>query len=53
MIARLLPRTTRTGSERVDKKQKEHVARVLYALHGRYLVRIVEGFVWLSQRAEP
>jgi AAA domain len=51
-IARLLPTTTRTGSERKGNKQREHAARVLHSLHGRYLVRMVDGFVWLARAAE-
>jgi hypothetical protein len=56
-IASLLPRTTRTGNQRTDKHQKEHAARVLHQLHGRYLVRLVSrpnhpGCCWLSGKAE-
>jgi hypothetical protein len=56
-IASLLPRTTRTGNQRSDKHQKEHAARVLHQLHGRYLVRLVNrpdhpGYCWLSGKAE-
>ena len=51
-IARLLPTTTRTGSERKGNKQREHAARALHSLHGRYLVRMVDGFVWLAKAAE-
>jgi hypothetical protein len=56
-IATLLPRTTRTGKERDDKHQKEHAARILHQLHGRYLVRLVNrpqhgSYCWLDPKAE-
>jgi hypothetical protein len=56
-IASLLSRTTRTGNQRTDKHQKEHAARVLHQLHGRYLVRLVNrpdhpGYCWLGGKAE-
>jgi hypothetical protein len=56
-IASLLPRTTRSGNARSDKHQKEHAARILHQLHGRYLVRLVNrpqhgSYCWLSPKAD-
>jgi hypothetical protein len=56
-IASLLPRTTRTGNQREDKHQKEHAARILHQLHGRYLVRLKNrpghpGLCWVDPKAD-
>lgn len=52
LAADLLPRTTRTGNERKPNKQREHASDIIKALHDRKLLRIVEGFLWLSKAAE-
>lgn len=51
-IASLVSRCTRTGRERKDYQQREYAGRLLSALHKEYLVRRVDGFVWLDRRAE-
>jgi AAA domain len=53
MIARLLPTTTRSGSERKPFQQRAHAGRVLLSLHDRWLARVVAGFVWLPKEVQP
>jgi hypothetical protein len=53
MIARLVPRTTKSGKEREDWQQRAHAGRVLLSLHDRWLARVVDGFVWLPKEAAP